>query len=74
MAKTKQKTISGAMYSEPNLEHNLREHIPQNSVEERRYLNLVYTKDTDVTLQQVYDKLFVESYREWREREIKKGR
>lgn len=74
MAKTKQKTISGAMYSEPNLEHNLREHIPPNSVEERRYLNLVYTKDVDITLQQVYDKLFAESYREWREREIKKGR
>ena len=74
MAKTKQKTISGAMYSEPNLEHNLREHIPPNSVEERRHLNLVYTKDADITLQQVYDKLFAESYREWREREIKKGR
>lgn len=44
MANTKKKTISGAMYSKPNLEHNLREHIPPNSVEKRRYLNLVYTR------------------------------
>lgn len=74
MANTKKKTISGAMYSKPNLEHNLREHIPPNSVEERRYLNLVYTKDEDITLEQVYDKLFADSYKEWREKEIKKGR
>ena len=74
MANTKKKTISGAMYSKPNLEHNLREHIPPNSVEERRYLNLVYTKDEDITLEQVYDKLFAASYQEWREKEIKKGR
>lgn len=74
MANKKKKTISGAMYSKPNLEHNLRGHIPPNSVEERRYLNLVYTKDEDVTLEQVYDKLFAASYQEWREKEIKKGR
>lgn len=74
MANQKKKTISGAMYSKPNLEHNLREYIPPNSVEERRYLNLVYTKDEDVTLEQVYDKLFAESYQEWRDKEIKKGR
>lgn len=74
MENTKKKTISGAMYSKPNLEHNLREHISPNSVEERRYLNLVYTKDEDVTLEQVYDKLFAASYQEWREKEIKKGR
>ena len=74
MANTKKKIISGAMYSKPNLEHNLREHIPPNSVEERRYLNLVYTKDEDITLEQVYDKLFAASYQEWREKEIKKGR
>lgn len=74
MANTKKKTISGAMYSKPNLEHDLREHIPPNSVEEKRYLNLVYTKDADITLEQVYDKLFADSYKEWREKEIKKGR
>lgn len=74
MANQKKKTISGAVYSKPNLEHNLREHIPPNSVEERRYLNLVYTKDENVTLEQVYDKLFAASYQEWREKEIKKGR
>lgn len=74
MAGKKEKTISGAMYSAPNLEHNLRTHIPPNSVEERRHLNLVYTNDWEITLQQVYEKLFAEHYRVWREREIKKGR
>lgn len=74
MANTKKKTISGAMYSKPNLEHNLREHIPPNSVKERGYLNLEYTKDADITLEQVYDKLFAVSYQEWREKEIRKGR
>ena len=74
MTGKKEKTISGAMYSAPNLEHNLRTHIPPNSVEERRHLNMVYTDDWGITLQQVYEKLFAEHYRVWREREIKKGR
>lgn len=69
-----EKTISGAMYSAPNLEHNIRAHIPPNSVEERRNRNLIYTEDEDITLQQVYQKLFADAYKEWREREIKKGR
>lgn len=74
MTGKKEKTISGAMYSTPNLEHNLRTHIPPNSVEERRHLNMVYTDDWGITLQQVYEKLFAQSYKEWRDREIKKGR
>lgn len=74
MTGKKEKTISGAMYSAPNLEHNLRTHIPSNSVEERRHLNWVYTKDSEITLQQVYEKLFAKPYKEWRDREIKKGR
>lgn len=74
MTGRKEKTISGAMYSAPNLEHNLRTHIPPNSVEERRHLNWVYTKDSEITLQQVYEKLFAKPYKEWRDREIKKGR
>lgn len=74
MTGKKEKTISGAMYSTPNLEHNLRTHIPPNSVEERRHLNWVYTKDSEITLQQVYEKLFAKPYKEWRDREIKKGR
>ena len=74
MTGKKEKTISGAMYSAPNLEHNLRTHIPPNSVEERRHLNWVYTNDTEITLQQVYEKLFAKPYKEWRDREIKKGR
>lgn len=53
MTGKKEKTISGAMYSAPNLEHNLRTHIPPNSVEERRHLNWVYTKDSEITLPQV---------------------
>ena len=74
MTGKKEKTISGAMYSAPNLEHNIRTHIPPNSVEERRHLNWVYTKDSEITLQQVYEKLFAKPYKEWRDREIKKGR
>lgn len=74
MTGKKEKTISGAMYSAPNLEHNLRTHIPPNSVEEQRHLNWVYTKDSEITLQQVYEKLFAKPYKEWRDREIKKGR
>ena len=74
MTGKKEKTISGAMYSAPNLEHNLRTHIPPNSVEERRHLNWVYTKDSEINLQQVYEKLFAKPYKEWRDREIKKGR
>lgn len=74
MTGRKEKTISGAMYSAPNLEHNLRTHIPPNSVEERRHLNWVYTKDSEITLPQVYGKLFAKPYKEWRDREIKKGR
>lgn len=74
MTGKKEKTISGAMYSAPNLEHNLRTHIPPNSVEERRHLNWVYTKDSEITLPQVYEKLFAKLYKEWRDREIKKGR
>lgn len=61
MTGRKEKTISGAMYSAPNLEHNLRTHIPPNSVEERRHLNWVYTKDSEITLPQVYEKLFANS-------------
>lgn len=37
-------------------------------------MNMVYTDDWGITLQQVYEKLFAEHYRVWREREIKKGR
>lgn len=74
MTGKKEKHISGAMYSTPNLEHNLRTHIPPNSVEERWHLNMVYTDDWGITLQQIYEKLFAEHYRVWRERKIKKGR
>lgn len=74
MAKSKGKTISGAMDSFPNLEHNTRKHIPPNSEESRRNRNIIYSHDGDVTLEQVYEKVFQTHYAEWREREIKKGR
>lgn len=74
MAKSKGKTISGAMDSFPNLEHNTREHIPPNSEERRRNRNIIYSHDSNVTLEQVYEKVFQAHYEEWREREIKKGR
>lgn len=74
MAKSKGKTISGAMDSFPNLEHNTREHIPPNSEESRRNRNIIYSHDINVTLEQVYEKVFQAHYEEWREREIKKGR
>lgn len=74
MAKSKGKTISGAMDSFPNLEHNTREHIPPNSEESRRNRNIIYSHDSNVTLEQVYEKVFQAHYEEWREREIKKGR
>ena len=67
------KTISGAMESIPNLTHNSREHIPRNSVEERRYRN-VYFDDDGIGLKEVYDKLFEKSYQEWREKQIAKSR
>lgn len=74
MAKSKGKTISGAMDSFPNLEHNTREHIPPNSEESRRNRNVIYSHDINVTIEQVYEKVFQAHYEEWREREIKKGR
>lgn len=37
-------------------------------------MNWVYTKDSEITLQLVYEKLFAKLYKEWRDREIKKGR
>lgn len=35
----KEKTISGALDRIPNLTHNRREHIPPNSVADRRWRN-----------------------------------
>lgn len=74
MVKSKGKTISGAMDSFPNLEHNIREHVPPNSEKDRRNRNVICTNNLNVSLQQVYQKIFRELYNEWREREIKNGR
>ena len=71
----KSKTISGALNRIPNLEHNNREHIPPNVFPERSYRNKIFVDGTkEVTVQQVYEKLFEESYQKWREKEIAKSR
>ncbi len=70
----KEKTISGPLDRIPNLSHNSREHIPPNSVKERRYRNVYYNGGRSFTLQQVYDKLFEESYQQWKSIQIKKSR
>lgn len=47
MVKSKGKTISGAMDSFPNLEHNIREHVPPNSEKDRRNRNVICTNNLD---------------------------
>ena len=69
------RTISGALFRAPNLEHNNRDHIPWNVVQERADRNVVFVNGTkDFTLEQVYDKLFQKSYEEWLAKEWKKSR
>lgn len=72
-AKQKKKAINGAMYSKSNLEHNLREHIPSNSVEARRNRSFIYTQNNDAILERIYEKLFAKPYEEWKNQEIKSG-
>ena len=65
----------GALFRAPNLEHNNRDHIPWNAVQERADRNVVFVNGTkDFTLEQVYDKLFQKSYEEWLAKERKKSR
>ena len=69
------RTISGALFRAPNLEHNNRDHIPWNAVQERADRNVVFVNGTkDFTLEQIYDKLFQKSYEEWLAKERKKSR
>lgn len=69
------RTISGALFRAPNLEHNNRDHIPWNAVQERADRNVILVNGTkDFTLEQVYDKLFQKSYEEWLAKERKKSR
>lgn len=69
------RTISGALFRAPNLEHNNRDHIPWNAVQERADRNAVFVNGTkDFTLEQIYDKLFQKSYEEWLAKERKKSR
>lgn len=60
------RTISGALFRAPKLEHNNRDHIPWHAVQERADRNVVFVNGTkDFILEQVYDKLFQKSYEEW---------
>lgn len=69
------RTISGALFRAPNLEHNNRDHIPWNAVQERADRNVILVNGTkEFTLEQVYDKLFQKSYEEWFAKERKKSR
>lgn len=69
------RTISGALFRAPNLEHNNRDHIPWNALQERADRNVIFVNGTkDFTLEQVYDKLFQRSYEEWLAKERKKSR
>lgn len=69
------KTISGALYRAPNLEHNNRDHIPWNAVSERSDRNKILVNGTqDFTIEQAYDKLFQESYERWLQKEHSKSR
>ena len=69
------RTISGALFRAPNIEHNNRDHIPWNAKAERMDRNLIPVNGTlDFTIQEVYQKLFLKSYADWLEKEHKKCR
>ena len=69
------RTISGAFHQEPNIEHNNRDHIPWNANSERAGNNIIFVNGTkNFTLEQVYEKLFQESYERWLEKERRKSR
>lgn len=62
MVKSKGKTISGAMDSFPNLEHNIREHVPPNSEKDRRNRNVICTNNLDEAIKA---KKFLEEFAEY---------
>lgn len=69
------RTISGALFRAPNIEHNNRDHIPWNAKAERMDRNWIPVNGTqDFTIQEVYQKLFQKSYADWLEKEHKKCR
>lgn len=69
------RTISGAFYQEPNVEHNNRDHIPWNANGERADRNVIFVNGTkNFTLEQAYEKLFQASYEKWLEKEHRKSR
>ncbi len=68
------RTISGALFRAPNLEHNNRDHIPWNAVQNRADRNVIFVNGTkDFTLEQVYDKLFQKSMRSGLQRSGKRA-
>lgn len=77
----KQKTISGARAKKGqrsdgcNPRHNNRDYLPSNADPERQHLNEYYAESTtDVTIEQIYDRLFQPAYEEWLAKEHAKGR
>lgn len=69
------KTISGALHRIPNLEHNNRDHWPENATHDREYRNHIFINGTTgIAVQETYEKLFEESYQKWRAKEIVKSR
>lgn len=69
------RTISGALFRAPNIEHNNRDHIPWNAKAERKTRNWIPINGTkDFTIQEVYQKLFQKSYEVWLEKEHRKSR
>lgn len=75
------KTISGARAKRGqksngcNPRHNNRDYLPSNADPNRQHLNEFFVESTQaITIEQIYEKLFQESYEEWLTKERAKGR
>lgn len=75
------KTISGARAKRGqrsngcNPRHNNRDYLPSNADPNRQHLNEFFVESTQaITIEQIYEKLFQESYEEWLTKEHNKGR
>lgn len=75
------KTISGARTKRGqrsngcNPAHNNRDYLPSNADPNRQHLNEFFVESTQaITIEQIYEKLFQESYEEWLKKDQAKGR
>lgn len=75
------KTISGARAKRGqrsngcNPRHNNRDYLPSNADPNRQHLNEFFVESTQmITIEQIYERLFQESYEEWLTKEHSKGR